>query len=128
MLQDFLVAPGGLENTPSRKDGLNEEVESNLRIYGCELIQQAGILLRLPQVVMATGQVLFNRFYYRVSFVRHEAKSAAIAALFLACKSEEVPKKLRDMCNVWYRLDLRREKKTDCKPRYWWKRILEDEK
>jgi hypothetical protein len=47
MLQDFLVPEGGLQNTPSRKDGVMEELESNLRIYGCELIQQAGILLKL---------------------------------------------------------------------------------
>jgi hypothetical protein len=32
-----------------------------------------------------------------------------MASLFLACKSEEVPKKLRDICNVFYRLDQRRE-------------------
>jgi hypothetical protein len=34
-------------NTPSRKDGIDEETESKLRIYGCELVQECGVLLRL---------------------------------------------------------------------------------
>lgn len=36
--------------TPSQLDGLGLETEADLRIYGCELIQTAGILLKLPQV------------------------------------------------------------------------------
>lgn len=36
--------------TPSQTDGLDHDTETDLRIYGCELIQTAGILLKLPQV------------------------------------------------------------------------------
>ena len=36
--------------TPSQKDGLSEELETQIRSLGCELIQLAGKLLRLPQV------------------------------------------------------------------------------
>lgn len=36
--------------TPSEADGLDRETETDLRILGCELIQTAGILLKLPQV------------------------------------------------------------------------------
>lgn len=36
--------------TPSELDGLDRETETDLRILGCELIQTAGILLKLPQV------------------------------------------------------------------------------
>jgi hypothetical protein len=36
--------------TPSMKDNLSYEVEFDLRLIGCELIQTAGRLLRLPQV------------------------------------------------------------------------------
>ena len=38
--------------TPSSCDGLDEQTEMDLRILGCELIQTAGILLRLPQVLL----------------------------------------------------------------------------
>jgi len=31
-------------------DGLDFEIETDLRIWGCELIQTSGILLKLPQV------------------------------------------------------------------------------
>lgn len=34
----------------SQNDGLSKEIEMDLRILGCELIQTAGILLKLPQV------------------------------------------------------------------------------
>lgn len=36
-----------VKNSPSRADGIDEETETSLRIYGCELIQQAGIMLKL---------------------------------------------------------------------------------
>jgi cyclin L len=38
------------EVSPSQNDGLDRETETDLRILGCELIQTAGILLKLPQV------------------------------------------------------------------------------
>ena len=41
-----------LSSTPSSKDGLSEEMEMQIRSYGTELIQLAGKLLRLPQVIM----------------------------------------------------------------------------
>ena len=37
-------------STVSEEDGLSQEIEIDLRILGCELIQTAGILLKLPQV------------------------------------------------------------------------------
>lgn len=67
-LFSFQVSDEQLQNSPSRADGIDEVSEAHLRLFGCELIQQAGILLRLPQVVMATGQVLFHRFYCKKSF------------------------------------------------------------
>ena len=51
--------------TPSAKDGIAATVERQHRLFGCEVIQQAGALLSLPQVVMVTGQNILHRFYYR---------------------------------------------------------------
>ena len=70
-LENVLIAPEKVEKTPSIEDGLDAETEKDLRILGTELIQIAGMLLKLPQTAMATGCVLFQRFYYSKSFVRH---------------------------------------------------------
>lgn len=70
-LENCILSHDRLSNTPSMQDGLDPELEADLRFVGCEMIQSAGILLRLPQVAMATGQVLYQRFYYSKSFVAH---------------------------------------------------------
>lgn len=49
-LQNCLLSEDKLNATPSSLDGLDAETETDLRILGCELIQTAGILLKLPQV------------------------------------------------------------------------------
>lgn len=49
-LKNQLLPDEKLFPTPSQLDGLGVETETDLRIYGCELIQTAGILLKLPQV------------------------------------------------------------------------------
>ncbi len=85
-LDNFYVSKNDLANSPSRLDGISPELERDQRIYGCELIQEAGILLRLPQAVMATGQVLLQRFYCKVSLVAHDVKVRAaltLTALFV---------------------------------------------
>lgn len=49
-LKNQLLPDDKLSVTPSQSDGLDGDTETDLRIYGCELIQTAGILLKLPQV------------------------------------------------------------------------------
>lgn len=50
-LENAILSVEKLENpTVSQEDGLSREIELDLRILGCELIQTAGILLKLPQV------------------------------------------------------------------------------
>lgn len=49
-LDNELLPEERLSPTPSMKDGLDAETEQDLRILGCEFIQTAGILLKLPQV------------------------------------------------------------------------------
>ncbi|KAF9354532.1 hypothetical protein BGX34_010959 [Mortierella sp. NVP85] len=66
-LQNALLTLEQLQRTPSREDGITEEQEDNMRQLGCHLIQTTGILLKLPQVAMATAQILFQRFFYLAS-------------------------------------------------------------
>lgn len=49
-LENCIIPETKLEKTPSVVDGLNIEIETDLRIVGCEYVQTAGILLKLPQV------------------------------------------------------------------------------
>lgn len=56
-IDNSLIPEEKLSPTPSMLDGLDLHTESDLRILGCELIQSAGILLRLPQVYIALSYV-----------------------------------------------------------------------
>lgn len=55
-LKNCLLPEEKLSPTPSQIDGLDKETEIDLRILGCELIQTAGILLKLPQVSSLLNQ------------------------------------------------------------------------
>ena len=61
-LENVLIPEEKLSPTPSMQDGLDFESEIDLRILGCELIQSAGILLRLPQArhCLKYGQIPFS--------------------------------------------------------------------
>lgn len=49
-LDNCIVPREKLLNTPSAQDGVSHELEVDLRLVGCEYIQTAGLLLKLPQV------------------------------------------------------------------------------
>lgn len=51
-IDTFYLTDEELKNSPSRKDGIDEATETSLRIYGCDLIQESGILLKLYPFVM----------------------------------------------------------------------------
>ena len=76
-IDDFYLSEEALAASPSRADGVDVATEAGLRRYGCEVIQEAGILLRLPQVVMATAQVLLHRFYCKRSLHKFDVKVGA---------------------------------------------------
>ncbi|CAL2044745.1 unnamed protein product [Caenorhabditis brenneri] len=94
-----------IDNPPSLADGLSKELEAEIRYLGCELIQQGAILLKLPQTAAATGQILFQRYFYQKSFVRYHFEHAVQACLLLASKIEEEPRRPREVYNVFHRLD-----------------------
>lgn len=108
-IDTFYLTDEQLKTSPSRKDGIDEATETTLRIYGCDLIQESGILLKLPQAVMATGQVLFHRFYCKKSFARFNVKRVAASCVWLASKLEESPRKARQVLIVFHRMECRRE-------------------
>ena len=66
----WLLSQDQLRNSPSQKDGLDEQTELELRYLGCELIQAAAVLLKLSQVAAATAQILYQRYFYQKSFIK----------------------------------------------------------
>jgi len=60
---------------------------------------------------MATGQVLFQRFYYHKSFVNHNMDVVAMACINLAAKIEEAPRRIRDVINVFHHMKQIRQKR-----------------
>ncbi|KAL3829996.1 hypothetical protein ACJIZ3_018798 [Penstemon smallii] len=108
-IDTFYLTEEQIKNSPSRRDDIDEATETTLRIYGCDLIQECGILLRLPQAVMATGQVLFHRFFCKKSFARFNVKRVAASCVWLASKLEESPRKARQVLIVFHRMECRRE-------------------
>lgn len=50
---------------------------------------------------MATGQVLFHRFYHSKSFVRQPMEITAMGCLCCASKVEEAPRRIRDVISVF---------------------------
>ncbi|TNY18751.1 cyclin-like protein [Rhodotorula diobovata] len=98
------LAPLGVPS-PSALDGIPQELERDLRAYGALLVQQAGIMLKASQVVMATAQVLFQRFWFVTSLKHFGIRDVGMGALFLASKLEEAPLRIRDIVNCFSYLD-----------------------
>lgn len=46
-IDTFYLTDEQLRDSPSRKDGIDEATDTALRVYGCDLIQESGILLKL---------------------------------------------------------------------------------
>jgi cyclin L len=73
-LENAIIPDSDLEKldselgTVSQRDGLSKQTELDLRILGCELVQTAGILLKLPQV-RPTTERLRKRKVSRAMFV-----------------------------------------------------------
>ena len=76
-LSNPLVTIEQLTNSSSQLDGVPVNLERSIRYAGAKLTQAAGILLRLPQEIIAQAIVSFTRFYMGSeggSFRMHAAK------------------------------------------------------
>ena len=105
----FYITEDQSKNTPSRQDGVSAQVERRLRSYAGELMQEATILLKLPQVVYSTGSVLFHRFFSRHSLKKYNVRLFAMACVYLAAKTEEHVRKMREFLAVFLNMQQRRE-------------------
>jgi hypothetical protein len=96
-----------ISQLPSVKDGMSQQDESLKRIKTVRFIEETCRLLKLPRVAVATATVFFHRFYAKHSFQTHDRFEVAVAAIVLAAKTEESPKKLNVVIEEASRLKLR---------------------
>ena len=92
-----LFTEAELERTPSIVEGLSPEKERENRSKGVNFILQVGIMLKLPQITLATASVFLHRFYMRHSMQTYHYYSMAATCLFLAYKVEECVRKMREL-------------------------------
>ena len=93
----WLFTEAELLRTPSILDGLAPEKERENRSKGVNFILQVGIMLKLPQITLATASVFLHRFYMRHSMQTYHYYSMAATCLFLAYKVEECVRKMREL-------------------------------
>lgn len=68
-----LVPESVLSASPSLSAGVSADTETAYRVFGCELAQVAGMLLKLPQQAILTAQSILHRFLYRESLTKVDA-------------------------------------------------------
>ncbi|XP_053686163.1 serine-rich adhesin for platelets-like [Sabethes cyaneus] len=89
-----------LANSPSRRCGIDADQELMYRQRAANFIQDMGQRLQVTQLCINTAIVYMNRFYALHSFTRFNRNRIAAAALFLAAKVEEQPRKLEHIIKV----------------------------
>jgi cyclin T len=89
-----------LENSPSRRCGMDADKELSHRQQAANFIQDMGQRLQVTQLCINTAIVYMHRFYCFHSFTHFHRNAIASAALFLAAKVEEQPRKLEHIIKV----------------------------
>ncbi|KAM9304901.1 cyclin-T2 [Gastrophryne carolinensis] len=89
-----------LENSPSRRCGVEADKELSYRQQAANLIQDMGQRLNVSQLTINTAIVYMHRFYMHHSFTKYNRHIISPTALFLAAKVEEQPRKLEHVIKV----------------------------
>ncbi|KAL1649011.1 hypothetical protein SLS61_006534 [Didymella pomorum] len=97
-----------LKSSGSQLDGIPQDLEDSIRYAGARLTQAAGILLRLPQEVIAQALIVFMRFWVGEeggSLAEFGAGQISASSLYLVTKLSAYPKSARSLINVYAYLD-----------------------
>ena len=103
--EQWIFSEFDLQHTPSVVAGLSPLKERENRAKGVNFILQVGIMLKLPQLTLASAAVFLHRFFMRLPMVKdhvqgrkeHHHYSVAATCLFLATKVEENCRKMKDL-------------------------------
>ncbi|KAJ7285862.1 cyclin-like protein [Mycena rebaudengoi] len=93
----WLFPLSALHHTPT-----NWSLEKELydRARGIEFLFRLGSSLVLPTSAILTAATWFHRFYMRYSMKDHHRQDVAASCIFLATKTEECGRKLRDVARI----------------------------
>ncbi|XP_012218291.2 cyclin-T isoform X1 [Linepithema humile] len=91
-----------LANSPSRRCGIDADKELSYRQQAANFIQDMGQRLVVSQLCINTAIVYMHRFYVFHSLTQFHRNAIAVAALFLAAKVEEQPRKLEHVIKMAY--------------------------
>ncbi|KAH9946196.1 cyclin-like protein [Epithele typhae] len=98
----WLFPVSALYQTPSRvASNIPLEKELYDRSRGVEFLYRLGVSLLLPSSAMYTAATWFHRFYMRYSMDDYHRQDVAATCIFLATKTEECGRKLRDVAKVF---------------------------
>ncbi|KAI9673850.1 MAG: hypothetical protein M1817_002056 [Caeruleum heppii] len=103
-LSNPLATPEQLSTSASRLDGVPLDLERSVHFAGARLTQAAGILLRLPQDIIAQAIIIFTRFWIGSdggSLRQYSTKDVSAAALYLMAKLSAQPQSPRNILNVY---------------------------
>ncbi|KAL3471395.1 cyclin-like protein [Aspergillus californicus] len=103
-LSNALATPEQLSSSSSALDGVPTDLETSIRFAGTQLTQTAGVLLRLPQDIIAQAIVTFSRFWLGPdggSLRIYSAKDVSAAALYMTAKLSPQPTSPRSVLNVY---------------------------
>ncbi|XP_029942122.1 cyclin-T2b [Salarias fasciatus] len=89
-----------LDNTPSRRCGIEADRELSYRQQAANLIQDIGQRLNVSQLIINTAIVYMHRFYMIHSFTKFHRNIISQTTLFLAAKVEEQPRKLEHVIKI----------------------------
>ncbi|XP_061546993.1 cyclin-T2-like [Phycodurus eques] len=96
----WLFTRDQLENTPSRRCGIEADRELSYRQQAANLIQDIGQRLNVSQLIINTAIVYMHRFYMIHSFTKFHRNVISQTTLFLAAKVEEQPRKLEHVIKI----------------------------
>ncbi|XP_015439245.1 PREDICTED: cyclin-T isoform X2 [Dufourea novaeangliae] len=98
--EKWYFAKEQLTNTPSRRCGIDADKELSYRQQAANFIQDMGQRLAVTQLCINTAIVYMHRFYVFHSLSHFHRNAIAAAALFLAAKVEEQPRKLEHVIKM----------------------------
>lgn len=92
--KDWLFSRADLENSASRRDGYGVVDENNRRARSISFLYEVARVLEVRIYVASTAAIYFHRFFLFHSLQQHDRLLTASVCLFLACKNEDMFKKL----------------------------------
>ncbi|KAI9812716.1 MAG: hypothetical protein M1827_004472 [Pycnora praestabilis] len=103
-LANPLASPEQLASSGSQLDGIPSDLENSILFAGARLTQAAGVLLRLPQDIIAQAIVIYSRFWIGSeggSMMQYGAKDVSAASLYLVTKLSPQPQSPRNILNIY---------------------------